>query len=350
MKNIIYIINNPYESPSAAFNRILLFKKGLVEQNIVVTIDKLLPAYVLPKIFRTIVVTYNCILYYLRYFRNEDNFIIIYGDNYLWHLLPLKRKAKVLVERNEYPCFMLEEGNLSGKKSLSMLKSCDGFITCTNALKNFYSEYLDIKDNICVSQVIVDTNEFNLDIKREKFVTYCGDWGNHKDGVDILIQAFAIFHYQFPDYKLRLIGGSTKQVEDSLHKLAKELKVESYIVYVGRIPHNQIPQYLCSSSILALARPNNKQAEGGFPSKVAEYLATGVPVVLTNVGEVNTVLTDSYNCYMAEPDSAELFAQKLILAASDINAVKIGANGKKTAAGFNYDVQAKIVLGYIDTL
>ena len=33
MKKIIYIINNPYDAPSAAFNRISLFEKGLTERN-----------------------------------------------------------------------------------------------------------------------------------------------------------------------------------------------------------------------------------------------------------------------------------------------------------------------------
>lgn len=350
MKKIIYIINNPYDAPSAAFNRISLFEKGLTERNYHVIIDKLTPTYKVPRILRKFFIVYNCISYYLHYFLNKDNYIIIYGDNYLWHLLPFKRKAKVLVERNEYPTFMIESGNKSGKNSLTLLKTCDGFITCTNALKDFYSNYLNIKDNICISQVIVDTKKFELSIPKGKYITYCGDWGNHKDGVDILINAFAIFHKYYPNYRLRLIGGSTKEVETSLHNLADHLNIESYIDYIGRIQHKQIPEYLCSSSILALSRPNNKQAEGGFPSKVAEYLSTGIPVVLTNVGELHTILKDGYNCYMSKPDSAELFAEKLIQAVMDKNSIEIGTNGKITAATFNYDIQTKQLLEYIESL
>lgn len=350
MKRIVYIINNPYGAPSAAFNRISLFVKGLSERNCNVVIDKLTPSYKIPKILRKFFTVYNCFSYYFRYFLNKDNYIIIYGDNYLWRLLPFKRAAKVLVERNEYPTFMIEPENTSGKKSLAFLKTCDGFITCTNALKKFYSNYLNIKDKICISQVIVDTKKFELNIPKGKYITYCGDWGNNKDGVDILIQAFAVFHKHCPEYRLRLIGGSTKEVEASLHNLAINLNVEDKIDYIGKVQHKQMPEYLCSSSILALARPNNKQAEGGFPSKVAEYLSTGIPVVLTNVGELHTILKDGHNCYMSEPDSAELFAKKLIQAAIDKNSNIIGTNGKITAATFNYDIQTKLILEYLESL
>ena len=56
---------------------------------------------------------------------------------------------------------------------------------------------------------------------------------------------------------------------------------------------------------MALARPTNKQAEGGFPTKLGEYLATGNTVVVTNVGEIGEFLHDKVNAFVSDPDSPE---------------------------------------------
>ena len=96
--------------------------------------------------------------------------------------------------------------------------------------------------------------------------------------------------------------------------------------------------------ILALARPNNKQAEGGFPTKLGEYLATGVQVVVTRVGEICLFLKNEINAFISEPDSAEKFAEKLSDALSSKKRIQIGLEGKKLVYNeFNYLTQAKIL-------
>ena len=49
--------------------------------------------------------------------------------------------------------------------------------------------------------------------------------------------------------------------------------------------------------MLVLARPDNIQAKGGFPTKLGEYLATGNPVVVTKVGEIPNYLIDGVNAF-----------------------------------------------------
>lgn len=93
-----------------------------------------------------------------------------------------------------------------------------------------------------------------------------------------------------------------------------------------------------------MARPNNRQAKGGFPTKLGEYLATSKPVVLTKVGEIPLFLTDGVNAYLSEPDNAESFAKKLDEALSNQKeARKVGLNGRHLAdTVFNYRIIAKI--------
>lgn len=340
-KNIIYFLYDSNDAPSAALNHVELFVKGLNLLHENARIEKLKNPHTMRRgrILKIISIFFICIKVYIKYFMNENNTIILYGFNYLWPLLVLPRFCTIVVERNEYPDFMLH-GCKTEFLEIKLMKKIDAVITCSDNLSKYYGGLCRNSTHIFISPVIVDYSFFSRSAIIEKKITYCGDWNNNKDGVDILIKAFCIFHKLHQDYRLELIGGGTEQTEQNLHNLCDYLNIAKYVDFIGKVSHKLMPDYLCSAQILALARPNNKQAQGGFPSKIAEYLSTKRNVVLTNVGDLHVYLKDGINCYMAEPDSAESFAEKLLEAVGDNNAMKIAESGYETAITFNYDIQA----------
>ena len=357
MKVFYVILASKKNCHSAAINRIKLFQTGLkkkgVECNIVYV--NILP-------FRYIGTLYSLfllILYLLIFLLQKKKAVFIfYGESIMFRIFPILRKFnKIIVERNEFPTYMISQDVLSYRQTKfyhdfeKALKYCDGFITCSCELEKYYSCFLDRRCSSLVSPLIVDVNFFNR--KKTELVdkiSYCGDWGNNKDGVSILIRAFARIHSKHPNMRLSLIGGSTRVVEEQLIFLCRSLNIIDSVDFVRRISHEQMPDYLCNSALLALARPNNKQAAGGMPSKVAEYLATKRPVVLTNVGELHKYLKDGYNCYMAEPDSVESFAEKLDQALTDPDSAIIGYRGYQTVLQFDVLAQSKLLLDYLKSL
>ena len=94
---------------------------------------------------------------------------------------------------------------------------------------------------------------------------------------------------------------------------------------------------------MALSRPDSHQAQGGFPTKLGEYLATGNPVCVTSVGEIPDYLKDNLSAFMARPGDVDSFADALDRAVCDeTNAKKVGVNGRKVAEEcFNDEIQAK---------
>ena len=167
----------------------------------------------------------------------------------------------------------------------------------------------------------------------------------NKDGVSILIESFAIIANEFPTLKLQLIGSLKNQsTNQKLKFLINKFNIENRVIIIESAQRDEIPALLCNSDILALARPNNKQAEGGFPTKLGEYLATGNIVVITDVGEIGLFLKDKINSFISEPDSAEKFSQKIREAMLSDNTQKIGIEGKKLVYNeFNYLTQATIL-------
>ena len=161
-----------------------------------------------------------------------------------------------------------------------------------------------------VVNMTVDKDRFMHlpDIEPSNTISYCGYISEFKDGVSVLINAFAKAHAKHPNYNLQIIGPfADKETEHKLYALVESLGVKNSVVFTGPVAADTMPARLKSSKILALARPDNIQAKYGFATKIGEYLMTGRPAVLTKVGAVEDFLNDKRDCILAEPDNIEDF-------------------------------------------
>jgi glycosyltransferase involved in cell wall biosynthesis len=191
-----------------------------------------------------------------------------------------------------------------------------------------------------------------------RYIAFCGylGWnaeGINKDGVPTLIESFKIVSEKIKDVKLYIIGFTLFQSEfNVLKKLVSDLDLNDKVVFTGQINNKLIPKYLCGASLLVLSRPKSLQAQGGFPTKLGEYLVTGNPVVVTKVGEIEDYLTDGYDSYLAEADSVDSFSEKMIDALNNIEQSRmIGLKGKENALkNFNYLTQAESVIRFIESM
>lgn len=309
----------------------------------------------------------NKIRYYFRTIRNAKTLLnetnqrkkisaVILLDTSVLVLLPFlkfckKGGIKVFHERTEYP-FVVGGKSILGKIDLNIylnfvVKKFDGIYVISQALKKYFSALT--RSNIAVVNMVVDPARFeklpDKIFNEEIVITYCGTLDDNKDGIGILIESFALISNQFPAAMLQLVGSfEDHDAKQRAEFLVEKLQIKERVVFTGFVSRDKIPALLKSSDILVLARPNNKQAEGGFPTKLGEYLATGNPVVSTNVGEIRFFLKDKINAFIAEPDSAEKFAHKLREALLSNNRRQIGIEGQKLIYNeFNYLCQAKVI-------
>jgi glycosyltransferase involved in cell wall biosynthesis len=226
----------------------------------------------------------------------------------------------------------------------------DLIVLMTKTLYNHYKLFPDPKPKLLHLPMTVDLFRFdknmNTSIGRHglniPYVCFVGVMNNAKDGVDILINAFAKISPIFPDLTLYLFGFHHYDSPGHL-QLIKMLGLEDKIFYKGAITREEIPNVLMSAELLALPRPDSKQAQGGFPTKLGEYLATGKPVCVTKVGEIPDYLKDEVSAFMADPGDVDSFANSMIRALTNPELAKIvGENGRKVAEQhFNMGIQAE---------
>lgn len=177
---------------------------------------------------------------------------------------------------------------------------------------------------------------------KKPYIAFCGTYTNLKDGVLILIKAFEKLKDLYPNLSLFLAGFFHPDQREQ-QKYIQEHQLENRIQYCGVLTKDQIPSFIVNASLLVLSRPDSHQAQGGFPTKLGEYLATGNPVCVTKVGEIPDYLEDNVSAFMAEPGDVDSFADAMDRALRDPeNARKVGLRGKRVAeTEFNAEIQAK---------
>jgi len=287
--------------------------------------------------------------------------ILVLLDTTAWKLYPVLKIAnqlniKIIHERTEYP-FLVNNESVFKKIDLfiyyKLVHKFDGLFVISNAIKKHFIEDIKLKIPIVIINMIVDPTRFefktNNNYPDHSYIAYCGSMEGDKDGVETLIRAFgkAVNQYSFcSDLKMKLVGDiSNEKLANKLAKIAIASNCFDRIDFTGKVERDKMPLLLSNAKALALARPSNKQAEGGFPTKLGEYLATGKPVIITRVGEIENFLKDGENSFLAQPDDVDSFASQIGNVFRDYDkAASIGEEGRKLIYSvFNNKVQAKLL-------
>lgn len=285
--------------------------------------------------------------------RSEKHIKCIVGYSYsvqllcaLWFVSKLFR-VPYFREVSEYPIYMIKPTrfNWFGLRDIMekyvIPKLFDGMVTMTRHVEEFYRPLAKKRCRFLKLPMTVDCSRFidkGISPYEFPYIAYCGSMSCDRKGMINLVDAFANVAMRFPNLHLVLIGCIDDIAKSEILQNITEKGVLSRIIFTGMIPASEVPRFIGNAKILALIRPANKQAEGGFPTKLGEYLATAVPTVVTRVGEIDDFLTDRENVYFAVPDSTESVSSCFFEILDNYeDAVKIGLNGRNAAYKyFNY--------------
>lgn len=110
----------------------------------------------------------------------------------------------------------------------------------------------------------------------ERYCLYAGKI-TRKFGVDRLIEGF--LRADLPEMKLYLCGDG--DLTEDVRRIARE---NGRIVYLGLQPHDRVLELEQGAQLLIEPRPTDDiLVKMSFPSKIIEYMASGTPVLTTNL-------------------------------------------------------------------
>jgi glycosyltransferase involved in cell wall biosynthesis len=178
-----------------------------------------------------------------------------------------------------------------------------------------------------------------------------GNFELKKDNVDNIIKAFAVVASKYENLDLHLYGKEEEDVPRSIKNLILKLGLGSRVILKGKISSEKVPKVLRNAVVLVSSQPNTKRAEGGFPTKLGEYMATEVPILLTDVGEIASYVENCKHVYFAKPESPKDYAKQLDYILSNYDSAKKVAANALELVKMKYDckVVGRNLIQFLDS-
>jgi glycosyltransferase involved in cell wall biosynthesis len=136
-------------------------------------------------------------------------------------------------------------------------------------------------------------------------IVYTGNLGSAQD-LDSCVRAMS--HLSHETAVLKLVGNGDRKSD--LRRLAAELGVEDRVEFTGTIPREEVPAVLDDATVGVAPLKDTDELAYAMPTKVYEYMACGLPTLVTGRGEVEQFVAESGGGVHAENDP-ERIAERL---------------------------------------
>ena len=139
-----------------------------------------------------------------------------------------------------------------------------------------------------------------------------------------------------------IVGDGSRAHE--LKQYAKDKNLDKKIIFAGAVDTKEVPEYIAACDIGVACFEDNDVTRCKSPLKIAEYLASGKPVVASNVGEVERMVDGAG--ILVKPGQAVPLAEKIELLLSDKNLrEELGREARRRAENiYNWEKSSEALL------
>lgn len=182
----------------------------------------------------------------------------------------------MITYRKDYSKFRSLLNDMDMKRSMSYREAVDGFVVLSsymNPVVNLHNRPWTILDGLCNLSAI---DQIEAADSTDRAILYAGKI-SRTFGVDKLVEGF--LNAKLEGVRLILCGDG-----DFAPKLREIAKDQQTIEYKGSVSHDIVLALEKSATLLVEPRPVDTEiAKMSFPSKIIEYMASGTPVLVSNI-------------------------------------------------------------------
>ena len=158
----------------------------------------------------------------------------------------------------------------------------------------------------------VDTKEFRVrERKRGKEFSLMFVGLLHKiKHILPIIDAVEIAANQIPELKCYIVGDGPKRKE--LEEIIASKGLSRFFVFKGTVAHEKLPELLPTANLLIAPFSDIEGVRYQSNVKIFEYMAVGVPIIATDVGDIKRILGGGKAGYVVSPGNPKAIAEKII--------------------------------------
>jgi len=160
------------------------------------------------------------------------------------------------------------------------------------------TEFIDIKKQFEAGHLVISVGRLI-------------DW----KGTIHLIDAMPAVIHQFPDTVLLIIGSGPEK--ETLVNRAHELGLENQIHFPGVVDNEDLPSYYHAADVFVLPSINKSGKTEALGVVLLEAMASGCPVIGSNVGGIPDIIIDGVNGFLVPEQRPDILAELIVQLFSD---------------------------------
>lgn len=200
------------------------------------------------------------------------------------------------------------------------VKQVDAVTTICDGLRNEIISRGIPSKKITVIPNAVDIEKFSINgipdlalkaqlgLKDKRLIGFVGSYYAY-EGLDILIKALPLIHTKIPELCVLLVGGGPQ--EENLKNLVGTLNLEDKVIFVGRVPHEQVQKYYDLIEVLVYPRLPMRLTDLVTPLKPLESMAQGRLVAASDVGGHRELIRDGETGVLFKSNDPYSLADKI---------------------------------------
>lgn len=147
-------------------------------------------------------------------------------------------------------------------------------------------------------------------------------------GIDTLIDSAPLILKRIPGTRFLLVGdGPMKGI---LEKATREQDIQNWFIFTGNVPYRDVPGYIGAMDVCVA--PLCSETNQASPVKLFDYMASGRPIVASDIEVVREIVADSGCAILTAPDKPEALARGTLTLLEDSRLrINMADKGRKYA-------------------
>ncbi len=176
---------------------------------------------------------------------------------------------------------------------------------------------------------------------------YHGGLQRHQ-GLDIAIRAFARICAQKPEAEFHIYGGGNMKPE--WQALARELGVADKVCFFEGVSLREIARVVANADLGVVAKRADSFGNEAYSTKIMEYMAAGVPVIVSKTRIDSYYFNDSVVRFFESGNEADLAGAMLEMINHPDRRERLARNAADYVARNNWDVKKSEYLSLVESL
>lgn len=152
------------------------------------------------------------------------------------------------------------------------------------------------------------------------------------------------------DIIFHIIGRMDNEYSDYLKDLTKDLNLDNHVIFEEIVPYYEVSNRLKSADLGIALSENNEYANLGIPTKIFEYAAVGLPVIVTDLVSVRSTFRDSSMIFVNPEDTNQIANEIIKIVNNPEGRRSLAKNANVDLKQVSYEVMCERYLDLLNSI